>query len=110
MDVQPPSGGCVLKHTHGFTFKMRMFPAAFGRLCVETWALNLRLSKPSIQPPSGGCVLKPTYGEPLDLFYRPAAFGRLCVETRCIACHGFGAAQGQPPSGGCVLKHEQMFM
>ena len=56
--LQPPSGGCVLKHG-GFAFDFEgIKPAAFGRLCVETQSLIL-LWNWSIQPPSGGCVLKP---------------------------------------------------
>ena len=56
-----------------------MKPAAFGRLCVETYAIRSFESFFS-QPPSGGCVLKPA------LHKRP--FLELL----------------QPPSGGCVLK------
>ena len=55
---QPPSGGCVLKRCvkpclHGFSY-----PAALGRLCVETRASF-------------------DFGSPII----PAALGRLCVET-----------------------------
>ena len=56
-----------------------MYPAAFRRLCVETFC---------------------AFGAGLD--FDPAAFRRLCVETKQrvniinIRC--------QPPSGGCVLK------
>ena len=32
-DFQPPSGGCVLKHTHGFTFKMRMSSRLRAAVC-----------------------------------------------------------------------------
>ena len=55
---QPPSGGCVLKHYQHVWFCCLGFPAAFGRLCVETFDLN-----------------------PVDKQGVPAAFGRLCVET-----------------------------
>ena len=55
-------------------------PAAFGRLCVETSKLN-RLIKGRVQPPSGGCVLKPDDST---------------VDGKVVR---------QPPSGGCVLKH-----
>ena len=34
---QPPSGGCVLKRPCLNAFAFWYFPAAFGRLCVETW-------------------------------------------------------------------------
>ena len=33
---QPPSGGCVLKHTPNKLILSSTLPAAFGRLCVET--------------------------------------------------------------------------
>ena len=33
-------------------------PAAFRRLCVETF-VNVNVSVSICQPPSGGCVLKP---------------------------------------------------
>ena len=36
--TQPPSGGCVLKPTISAVSIVRMSPAAFGRLCVETLA------------------------------------------------------------------------
>ena len=56
-----------------------MAPAAFGRLCVETYRQHGG-GRNRNQPPSGGCVLKPS-------------------GTR-IPANG----SGQPPSGGCVLK------
>ena len=34
-EVQPPSGGCVLK-LHRYPAQSGQPPAAFGRLCVET--------------------------------------------------------------------------
>ena len=56
---QPPSGGCVLKPKRAAVFTAVQYPAAFGRLCVETFkqfrSVISRLG--------------------------PAAFGRLCVET-----------------------------
>ena len=55
---QPPSCGCVLKLPIR-AFRLIWFqPAAFGRLCVETF----------------DCVFQ-------RLARAPAAFGRLCVET-----------------------------
>ena len=76
---QPPSGGCVLK----LLFDSKLFcvfgPAAFGRLCVETYKGNQRQLN-AYQPPSGGCVLK---------LYK---------------CHVSIKFNIQPPSGGCVLK------
>ena len=56
--IQPPSGGCVLKHRGTDGHALATVPAAFGRLCVETLPTE--------------CV-----EQHLD----PAAFGRLCVET-----------------------------
>ena len=55
---QPPSGGCVLKHT-----------------------LAAKAGSNDAQPPSGGCVLKPTPSNNEFMTVKPAAFGRLCVET-----------------------------
>ena len=34
--AQPPSGGCVLKHDLTFLQHVKLTPAAFRRLCVET--------------------------------------------------------------------------
>ena len=70
-----------------FGWKSRQYrvPAAFGRLCVETIKLSLALYAMMFQPPSGGCVLKQA-GNPIIFHLKiPAAFGRLCVETIC--CH-----------------------
>ena len=56
------------------------YPAAFRRLCVETtfkgWAIVF-----NNQPPSGGCVLKLIYMLFARSYKLPAAFRRLCVET-----------------------------
>ena len=57
--MQPPSGGCVLKHNFTPTRTGVYLAAAFGRLCVET--------------------------ESYGIYHQlgtAAAFGRLCVETR----------------------------
>ena len=54
--MQPPSGGCVLKQYGKFRL-MVMGAAAFGRLCVETTVV-LYQPLEDFQPPSGGCVLK----------------------------------------------------
>ena len=56
--LQPPSGGCVLKHEIPNGSIELTDAAAFGRLCVETKYLLLKMN------------LKIA-----------AAFGRLCVET-----------------------------
>ena len=58
------------------------FPAAFGRLRVETTA-NIARTKP----------------------VKPAAFGRLRVETSKVFSADIECFN-QPPSGGCVLKRE----
>ena len=56
------------------------YPAAFRRLCVETWAsVGEELGK--YQPPSGGCVLKHLRRPKTLISIFPAAFRRLCVET-----------------------------
>ena len=71
----------MLKPRVGETENFVMFPAAFGRLCVETnWSVVA-----------------------VPLRWQPAAFGRLCVETGLsqMAKHN---REHQPPSGGCVLK------
>ena len=79
MNVQPPSGGCVLKLYELKTLGFAEAPAAFRRLCVETNEKS-HFEQFKIQPPSGGCVLKPA--------------------AQC----GHEQAYLQPPSGGCVLK------
>ena len=56
--VQPPSGGCVLK------------PGA------KVFTVSI-----ACQPPSGGCVLKHRTNLSRNFTQTPAAFGRLCVET-----------------------------
>ena len=56
-DIQPPSGGCVLKPCQLPKLRGQRVPAAFGRLCVETQQRRI-----------------------LNITTRPAAFGRLCVE------------------------------
>ena len=56
--MQPPSGGCVLKHVGVCVVNLKAVAATFGWLCVETH--NLMGSFGGMkQPPSGGCVLKP---------------------------------------------------
>ena len=59
--------------------KVRLPPAAFRRLCVETMCRQC-LWQIRFQPPSGGCVLK----------HYSAKIKRVWLV--------------QPPSGGCVLK------
>ena len=60
--------------------EVKVNPAAFGRLCVETYFFFCGFFHLPNQPPSGGCVLKP----------QPVTNSLLI--------------QAQPPSGGCVLK------
>ena len=58
VECQPPSGGCVLKPTEDKPAYSGKYPAAFGRLCVETHSLLSFIDWLIAQPPSGGCVLK----------------------------------------------------
>ena len=60
---QPPSGGCVLKRKCGFAPIPPPNPAAFGRLCVETYPISGYFHNNPNQPPSGGCVLKQRFLE-----------------------------------------------
>ena len=78
--MQPPSGGCVLKHTYITQGIIKALAAAFGRLCVETES-ELVTSSESEQQPSGGCVLKLMLANLSLGQSQAAAFGRLCVET-----------------------------
>ena len=55
-------------------------PAAFRRLCVET-TYTVSGQRAGNQPPSGGCVLKLTHVGTERTATPPAAFRRLCVET-----------------------------
>ena len=78
------------------------FPAAFGRLCVET-SLPSGVLFGSGQPPSGGCVLKHLANERglLSLVQPPSGGCVLKPLRRGVSDSAFI----QPPSGGCVLKH-----
>jgi len=80
-------------------------PAAFGRLCVETYWAWCNRGTDRNQPPSGGCVLKPYMRLQGGGNAVPAAFGRLCVETTMTQY--INGLDRQPPSGGCVLKLRQ---
>ena len=102
--MQPPSGGCVLKHTWKKELVSEFEQPPSGG-CVLKPKLRLSISRQSLQPPSGGCVLKQTqqylwitlYLQPpsggcvlkpqipelLEQKPKAAAFGRLCVETIC---------------------------
>ena len=80
MNLQPPSGGCVLKP------RCHWYRSCYG----------------SRQPPSGGCVLKQKYKPLLLTKHNAATFGWLCVETE-EEIQSMNEPK-QPPSGGCVLK------
>ena len=78
--IQPPSGGCVLKlYQHGGDARYQ-YPAAFGRLCVETLLIYMpfRRSKPAA---FGRLCVETKMRKTTMLPCCPAAFGRLCVET-----------------------------
>ncbi len=96
---QPPSGGCVLKLKLLYNFSGFNYPAAFGRLCVETLSGGVESALAMYQPPSGGCVLKLQDAVQIAGVIAPAAFGRLCIEATFAL-----KRQIQPFSGGCVLK------
>ena len=77
-------------------------PAAFRRLCVETFLSAVGFGI-KIQPPLGGCVLKPYFG------YEKARIARAqpplggCVLKLKYGYFYYVLTQ-QPPLGGCVLK------
>ena len=58
INLQPPSGGCVLKQI-----------------------MDNDYAGAEVQPPSGGCVLKHEMVHLWQHEFGPAAFRRLCVET-----------------------------
>ena len=80
-------------------------PAAFGRLRVET-PLTVTIALPlSAQPPSGGCVLKLLrYLRARRRVYQPPSGG--CVLKLLFLAKQKETQLSQPPSGGCVLKHD----
>ena len=57
---QPPSGGCVLKHSNKSLFRMELAQPPSGG-CVLKPMLYQGLFLRYNQPPSGGCVLKQTH-------------------------------------------------
>ena len=98
---QPPSGGCVLKH-QCYQIRSETFPAAFGRLCVETSEVDRVNEFAANQPPSGGCVLKQILPQELiNKLSQPPSGG--CV-LKPVILIGLWILFSQPPSGGCVLK------
>ena len=78
--LQPPSGGCVLKHRNPRQTNRSSVAATFGWLCVET-CVAMADATSLKQPPSGGCVLKPVVFALHPSHNRAATFGWLCVET-----------------------------
>ena len=80
---------------------MYNYPAAFGRLCVETLRTNIKPLK-STSAAFGRLCVETCAAFAMVCPCAPAAFGRLCVETGYPT--RVGGWLGQPPSGGCVLK------
>ena len=77
---QPPSGGCVLKQAFSCIGGYFCFPAAFGRLCVETASHARAMAR--VTPAAFGRLCVETTHTLLSAKHEaPAAFGRLCVET-----------------------------
>ena len=91
----------MLKLIHNHLSIAGRLPAAFGRLCVETFATDF--GAPIEAPAAFGrlCVETINLRESGDAIF-PAAFGRLCVET--LGFDFAALSDCQPPSGGCVLK------
>ena len=104
MLVQPPSGGCVLKHLLSHFRGLKNRPAAFGRLCVETTATAPKRFH-GRQPPSGGCVLKPPFRWLYHSRFGQPPSGGCVLKQRARQRLNAGIRNSQPPSGGCVLKH-----
>ena len=99
--AQPPSGGCVLKLITAL-WLMRCIRQPPSGGCVLKRCQYHYLLRFQCQPPSGGCVLKHVVQQLKIRAAYPAAFGRLCVETKT---HSRPSVRPpQPPSGGCVLK------
>ena len=83
---------------------MMVYPAALGRLCVETFSGNSSQAKIFGQPPSGGCVLKHlTCHQTVQAICQPPSGG--CVLKHRLNRQLYPNRINQPPSGGCVLKH-----
>ena len=101
--LQPPSGGCVLKHLSLFEVCAPNAAAAFGRLCVETWA-HINRTTPKRAAAFGRLCVETKEVANITNQNIAAAFGRLCVET--IMIDGLITLDWQPPSGGCVLKRK----
>ena len=100
--LQPPSGGCVLKHAVYSFLRGLIIAATFGWLCVETPKRDGTIAYVNAATFGWLCV------ETTCSFSSPAAcvaatFGWLCVET-CPHNLILIRDSTQPPSGGCVLK------
>ena len=80
-DCQPPSGGCVLKQRQGGHPCRFVRPAAFGRLCVETYRAQ-RHVQAAVPAAFGRLCVETRLRRRTRNPQTPAAFGRLCVETR----------------------------
>ena len=82
----------------------RAMPAAFRRLCVETWLTPYRYRQRQPAAFRRLCVETARLHRVGVRLY-PAAFRRLCVETffSDVAL----TLPAQPPSGGCVLKQRR---
>ena len=93
----------MLKLSDNQLGKVRVDPAAFRRLCVETFAFGINWTVRLTQPPSGGCVLKRVMQNARNLeSTQPPSGG--CVLKQPDE-NGISRKVFQPPSGGCVLKH-----
>ena len=78
-EIQPPSGGCVLKLIFKYAAIVKEIQPPSGG-CVLKQGSDASFQGVESQPPSGGCVLKH------------------------MVCLFIGVLKFQPPSGGCVLK------
>ena len=95
----------MLKHRIWAVSTAAAWPAAFGRLCVETAPSQKLYPVLTPQPPSGGCVLKQnTVESRKNSEDQPPSGG--CV-LKHIDFYRRPAARYQPPSGGCVLKQKR---
>ena len=78
---QPPSGGCVLKHSSRFPQSCGSDAAAFGRLCVETPIKSAAIYSRRKAAAFGRLCVETLITHHLINVEVAAAFGRLCVET-----------------------------
>ena len=92
----------MLKRFAYQTMRSAVWPAAFRRLCVETWRRRASAVRSLSQPPLGGCVLKRDHSDGMYLDKDQPPLGG-CVLKR-FACMNEELDEFQPPLGGCVLK------